>query len=204
MKPTAQRANSQWCGMLHSLCVCRESTACLPSVWSLQEHPGLGQLLVKVGKGKVEMGPSSPLLVKYKDILLAWTFGGVDPGFREGKAWALLLCLVSCSMATVHSSLHLSLDVISQRVFGSGVIDTQHSAVGAETEIRMKAPVVKFQVLPWGHSTLCGLGATVCINHSLFQTMKKISALILRLVTWMLWQPSGEKRPLLCTVVRAE
>ena len=71
-------------------------------------------------------------------------------------------------MATAHSSLHLSLGapVGRQRVFGAGVIDTQHSAVGAETEIRAKARVVEFQVLPWGHSTLCGLGAAICINHS--------------------------------------
>lgn len=69
-------------------------------------------------------------------------------------------------MATAHSSLHLSLGIGSQRVFGTGVIDTQHSAVGAETEIRTKACVVKFQVLPWGHSTLCGLGAAICVNHS--------------------------------------
>ncbi|CAM9270402.1 unnamed protein product, partial [Bubo scandiacus] len=58
----------------------------------------------------------------------------------------LPLCLVSCSMATAYSSLYLSLSVGSQRVFGAGVIDTQHSAVGAETEIRVKAGVVKFQI----------------------------------------------------------
>jgi len=69
-------------------------------------------------------------------------------------------------MATVHSSLHLSLGVRSHRVFDAGVIDTQHSAVRAETEIRVKDRVVEFQVLPWGHSILCGLGAAIYVNHS--------------------------------------
>ncbi|XP_029866707.1 uncharacterized protein LOC115340055 [Aquila chrysaetos chrysaetos] len=58
----------------------------------------------------------------------------------------LILGVFQFSMATAHSSLHLSLGVGSQRVFGAGVIDTQHSAVRAETEIRAKACVVEFQI----------------------------------------------------------
>lgn len=102
MNPTVQRANSCWGGMLHSPRTCRESTACPPAAWPWQEYPGVGQLLVRVGKGKLVMGSPSLLLAKYKDILLTGMFGGVDLGLQRGQSMSP--SAVSCLLQHGHRS----------------------------------------------------------------------------------------------------
>lgn len=91
-------------------------------------------------------------------LLLGWLNAGISSqfgrllqqiwGFSKGRVWALLLCLVSCSMASAHSSPHLSLPGC-QQPGGLWRRCDWHPAQRCRGEIRAKAHMEEFPSALW-------------------------------------------------------